>query len=143
MAARSIAIAMLASAAFAGCSTTPTSIAEESGLPAERRLLSEGIGDSAIIVVRDQGFMGAGCYFALYVNGQLAARMAPREMVQFRMPAGEALLGVGRDPQGQGLCSASLDGTLVQRETMLKAGETKRFRVALNASGAPDIMRAE
>lgn len=126
-----------------GCATTQLPPADAGAVPADRLLLKPAASaDATIVVVRDSGFLGKGCMFGLYVNRQLAARFEAGEKATFKVPAGEVLLSVGRDPMGQALCSPGVDPTLVTRETMLKPGETKHFRLALT-QGGPDIMRSD
>jgi hypothetical protein len=137
------AVLLLSSLVLGACSTAPIAMTEATAVPSDRLLRPEGVGDASIVVTRDKGFFGSGCYFALYVNRALAARMAPGEAATFRLSPGEVLLGVGRDPQGSALCSSSLDAVLVQRESMLRAGERKAFRIMLPSSGTPDIVRAD
>lgn len=68
--------------------------------------------------------------------------MAPGEKIDFRVASGETLLGVGRDPQGRGLCGTTFDSDVVNRETILKPGETKAFRIVAGSAGV-DIRRSD
>ena len=126
-----------------GCATVETRLPDAVPVPQERVLLAPTQGDASITVVRDTGFLGGGCFFALYVNKQLAARMGPEEKLTFAVQPGEVLLGVSRDPKGQALCSADTDPTRVQRETILRPGEHKVFRMALQPSGNVDLVRSD
>lgn len=131
-------------AAMAGCSTTQQSIADASNAPADRvPYVSPPNANASIKVVRDVGFLGAGCYYALYVEGELAARLAAGEMVQLSVRAGELRMSAARDPVGRALCNSQLDPSRTTRETTLKPGESKVFRLAITEAGTIDIMRAE
>jgi hypothetical protein len=41
---------------------------------------------------------------------------------------------------GRGLCGLNADST--QRETILRPGETKHFRLSVEANGNPEVQRA-
>jgi len=128
-----------------GCATSPTPRDMATPVPKDRLYVSQvkTPSDSATIVItRDQGILGSACYFGLWVDTKLAGRFDTGETATFYLPAGEHLLKVGRDPMGEGLCSPDT-GTWIQRETMLKAGETKSFRMTLDGSGSIDIHRAD
>jgi hypothetical protein len=128
-----------------GCATAPVKIDLATFAPSERILAFQSADvdkTCQLIVVRDEGFIGSACYYALHVNGILAARLAPREKVILFIPPGEILLRVGRDPLGRGLCGAGKD-EWTQRETSMKAGETKYFRMTIDANGKTDIFRTE
>jgi hypothetical protein len=72
----------------------------------------------------------------------LAARFDVGETAHFYVDPGEILLRVGRDPLGKGLCATGQD-RWTQRETVIKSGETKYFRISTDANGKKDIERAE
>lgn len=86
--------------------------------------------------------MGGGCYYALFINGTLSARFDVGEIARFYLEPGEILLRVGRDPQGRGICSSGQE-YWTQRETILREGETKYFRMLLDANGTTDIQRSD
>ncbi len=142
MAKSSIACLFLA-ALTAGCSTVAVVPNAAMDVPAERLVRPSQTGDARLTVVRDEGFLGKACYYALYVNRELTARMATSERVSLAVPSGEVLLGVGRDPQGAGLCSPVADTTRVQRETLLKPGEHKFYRLVIQRDGGVDLMRSD
>ena len=62
------------------------------------------------------------------------------ETARFHVPPGEVLLRNGVDQAGRGLCGVGKDHW-TQRETVVRAGETKYFRLSLDASGKPDVQR--
>jgi hypothetical protein len=133
--------------AIAGCATTPVPPSEASALPQDRLLAFQAkpqTPSGMLVITRDTGFIGGGCYFALWINGRLAARFGAGEKSTFFVPPGEVLLRVGRDPHGGGLCSASVAPTeWTQRETALRQDETKHFRLTIDANGKTDVYRSD
>jgi hypothetical protein len=104
-------LALVGVAAFllvmAGCASTPTSLIDAKQVPGERLLaLQDATPDrsATLVVTRDQGFVGGGCYFSFLVNGAHAARFDVGESARFYVAPGEVLLRAGRDLMGQGLC---------------------------------------
>lgn len=127
-----------------GCATTPVSPATAKRVPAERLFAFQEATparSATIIVTRDSGFLGGGCFYSFTINGVHAARFDVGETAQFHVPPGEVLLRNGRDQMGRGLCASEEDWT--QRETVLRAGETKYSRLSLDASGQPDVQRSD
>lgn len=127
------------------CATTPTPINEAKKTPAERALAFQTpTSDKAttIIVIRDEGLTGSGCFAGLYINQTLAARLGVAEIVKFYVEPGEVLIRAGWDPQGRGLCAFGQDNW-TQRETILKPGEQKSFRLSLDQNARWDIFRAD
>lgn len=135
------ALALALAAAAAGCATTATPPGRAVPVPFDRIVTGDVQGDARIVVVRDEGMLGGGCYYMLYVNSRAVARLGPNERVTTGVRSGDLLLTVGRDPQGRALCGLE-PGHRVQREFAIKAGETKHFRMAVGA-GMMDIMRAD
>ncbi|WP_321965363.1 hypothetical protein [Paraburkholderia sp. J7] len=140
------ATAIAAAIALTGCATEPTPRTSSTSAPSERvtayQTAAPGIDTGTLIVTRDSGFIGGGCFYAVSINGKLAARLDTGESSRFIVPAGEVLLRAGRDPQGKGLCSIG-KSEWTQRETTLKPGETKLFRLSLDMNGKADIQRAD
>jgi hypothetical protein len=127
--------------ALAGCSTTQVAPRQAAPIPAERVLWRPAQGDANITVVRDAGLHGGGCYFLLSLNRKPVARVDVAERIDLPVPAGDLLLSVARDPEGRGLCGLPVEH-VVQREFAIRAGETKRFRIAVGGGGM-DIMRSD
>lgn len=129
----------------AGCNTTPISAADAKPAPAVRLLAYQDKNPdttSVIIVTRDEGFMGGGCYYGFSINGLLAARLDTGETAHFYLVPGEYVLKSGRDPQGLGLCAVNSD-EWTQRESVMHANETKYFRLSIDQNGKTDIQRGE
>jgi hypothetical protein len=132
---------------FGGCATatTPTPQSEAKQVPKDRLLAfqeKKAETTSTLVVTRDTGFIGGGCYHGFSINGTLAARMDAGETSRFFVPPGEILLRVGRDPDGKGLC-ATFQDQWTQRETVLRENEMKYFRLTTDANGRGDIQRAD
>lgn len=137
---RSTAIAF--SVLLSACATSPVSIDKATPVPADRLIAfqDDSAGDAKITVIRDVGHMAGGCYLALTINGELAARFDTGEFAMFYLPAGEVLFKYGRDPEGRGLCGVNSD-IWVKRESFLKQGDNKTFRLSVSSSGDLDVMR--
>jgi hypothetical protein len=97
---------------------------------------------ATLVITRDQGLTGGACYYSIAVNGTLAARLDVGETARFYVKPGEILLRAGRDPLGKGLCGLGRD-EWTQRETVLRQGETKYFRLSIDVNGKTDIQRSD
>lgn len=123
-------IAAATVAALSGCAAPPT-VGE--AVPAPRsRLLAYQIEDkgkdAVVTVLREGDVNGAGCLFAIFVDGELVARLAGDEKAQFYLKPGRKLIGVGWDPQATGRCAGN---GRFKREvaTWLEVGESQTFRI--------------
>ncbi len=135
----------LAGLLLSGCATTPTPIDAAKQAPADRVLAFQEKKDSAtatLVVIRDEGYLGGGCYASVAVNGTLAARLNTGELARFYVEPGEIMLRSGWDPLGKGLCGLSLN-EWTQRETIAHENETKYFRLSIDQNGKTDIQRAD
>jgi len=121
------ALIILAVTALAGCATSPVPIAQAISAPADRLLAhQEALPSSGkITLIRDSGFLGSGCYATIFLNGDRAAKLDPKERATFILPPGEWVVGAALE--GGGLCGASEKRT--ETETILKQGQEKHFRV--------------
>ena len=87
---------------LAGCATEAVLPSQAKQAPKERLLKfqSPGVGEQAkLIVVRDKGFLGSGCFVGVYLNQEKAAILDPGEKAEFYLKPGEwnvALMGEGR-----------------------------------------------
>ncbi|MEQ1686716.1 MAG: hypothetical protein ABL916_23945 [Burkholderiaceae bacterium] len=138
-------IATLLLVALAGCATTPTGADRATAAIGDRLLAyqEKPQGPSGrIVVTRDSGFLGGQCFYAVSINGKLAARLAVGESATFYVEPGEILLRSSRDPMGRGLCSV-MSEERTQRETIIRQDETKHFRLSIDANGKTDIQRAD
>jgi hypothetical protein len=119
-------------ALLSSCATSPVPLSEAKATPADRVFLAD-LGSSAaagnIVVSRDSGFLGGGCFVGFYIDGSLVAKMDTGEKARFPVSAGEHVVGVG-NPGGNGLCAFNKD---YRRETstIIKAGDVKYFRMVV------------
>jgi len=97
---------------------------------------------ATLVVTRDEGFVGSACYLSFVVNGTHAARFDVAETAEFHVEPGEQLLRVGVDLMGEMLCGLGKD-YWTQRETVIRPGETKFFRLSIDPNGGMDIQRAD
>jgi hypothetical protein len=145
-AAHRLAFASVASVALAllvGCVgyTTHVPAAQAKKAPMSRVLaLQEKQSSSGTIVVtRDSGSLGWMCYIGVTINTEFAGRFDIGETASFSVPPGDVLLGVGPDAAGPAGCK---DGMTVQRESTIKSGETKYFRLTRTLETV-DIQRVD
>lgn len=142
---RSAVHTLLISLGLVGCATTPMAPNEAAAVPSERLMAFQEQSSEAsatLIVTRDQGFLGSGCYYGFFINDILAARIDDAESAKFYVVPGELVLRSGRDPQGRALCGAG-QNEWTQRETIMRDGQTKHFRLSIDANGKTDIQRAD
>ncbi|WP_083265605.1 MULTISPECIES: lipoprotein [Pseudomonadaceae] len=128
---------LFATAMLAGCSTSPPG-ANPSAVPGERQLAfrQKLPGSAEIIVTRDEGWMaGGGCYVAVFIDGQLSARVDVGERAVFYVKAGRRHIGMSGDPSGKGLCAMQVGQPLKETSTRLEAGEVQRFRISGDTNG--------
>lgn len=122
---------------LAGCATSPVPIAKARSAPADRVLAyqSEQVESGKITVVRDSGFLGAGCYATIFLNGERVAKIDTEEKATFILPPGEWVIGAALE--GSGLCGANEKRT--EAETTLKQGQVKSFRVFSSPDAGLDV----
>lgn len=139
---REIIVAIGVMLVLGGCSTTTT--APSDALPIQpERVFAYGAkvsdADSHIIVTRDDGKIGSGCLTGFFINGKLAAKFEIKERADFYLPSGDYILGYGF-VEGKGLCAFSWGMGRRDRETILRSGETKLFRLFMDQDANVDIL---
>lgn len=132
-------------ALLSGCATTPVPVSQ--AIPVNQdRLLAFQVAPSTphgtLVVFRDVGFIGGGCFYAFSVNGKLAVRLGVGEVATLYVPTGELLIRASRDPMGGGLCALD-QNNWTQRETYFRPNEIKNFRLSIDANGKLDVQRSE
>ncbi|KJZ41568.1 hypothetical protein [Pseudomonas fluorescens] len=129
-----IAMALLA---LVGCATSPVPNARAVSAPADRLLAHQADlpGAGKITVIRDSGFLGSGCYATIFLNGDRAAKLDPKEKATFILPPGEWVVGAALE--GGGLCGTNEKRT--ETETILKQGQEKYFRVFSSPDSGLDV----
>lgn len=128
---------VLAILGLAGCATEAVLPSQAKQAPADRLLKYQQIkkeNDATLIVVRDKGFLGSGCFTGVYFNGEKVAILDPGEKATFHLSPGEwsvAMKGEGK------VCIA--DAVPVGSYVQLKDGETKAVRLFADPSGNLDV----
>ena len=131
--------ALLLPLVLVGCGSVPAGAGKATPIPSERLLAYqkpvEGSGE--IVVNRDVGMLGGGCYVAVLVDRQVAARIGIGESASFHVPPGTRVLGIGLDEQDDTLCSKGR----LRRELAVPVanGERLYFRIVSEAKSGFDI----
>ncbi|MGX9761857.1 hypothetical protein [Pseudomonas shahriarae] len=128
-----ILIAAVAVAVLAGCATSPVPSDKARQAPSERVIGYQKPvpGGSSLIVTRDTGFQGGGCFATIFLNGAPVAKLDTGEKAVFQVPSGEWLLGAALD--GSALCATNPER--METSVVLKQGQQKKFRVFIPAGG--------
>ena len=125
---------------LAGCSSFRAEPENIKAVPEDRLLAYQEpvTGAGEIVVNRDLGLMGGGCYIAVLVDRQVAARIGMGEVASFQVPAGNRVLSIGIDKMDDTLCAYGR----LRRELAVKvvAGERQQFRVVSQSQGGFDIL---
>lgn len=125
---------------LAGCSSFKAAPEDIKPVASDRLLAYQEpvAGGGEIVVNRDLGMMGGGCYVAILVDRQVAARIAMGEVARFQVPAGTRVLGIGIDKMDDTLCSYGR----LRRELAVRvvAGERQQFRIVSQSQGGFDIL---
>ncbi|CAK0703239.1 hypothetical protein GFB19_03125 [Escherichia coli] len=130
-------IAVLLCAGLSGCATEAVLPSQAKQAPAERLFKYQkpnSIEDATLIVVRDKGFLGSGCFTGVYLNNERSAVLDPGEKAVFHLQPGEwnvAMKGEGK------VCIA--DAVPVGSYVQLKSRETKAVRLFSDPSGNLDV----
>ena len=128
---------------LAGCSSWQPDAEDIEPVPAERVLAYQQPLENGgeVVVTRDFGLRGGGCYIAVLIDRQLAARIHVGEVVRFQVPAGARIVSIGTDPLVDTLC-----GKLSLRREKLaqvQAGQTLEYRVISDNRIGFDIIAVE
>jgi len=128
---------------LAGCSSWQPDAEDIEPVPAERVLAYQQPLENGgeVVVTRDFGLRGGGCYIAVLIDRQLAARIHVGEVVRFQVPAGARVVSIGTDPLDDTLC-----GKLSLRREKLaqvQAGQTLEYRVISDNRIGFDIIAVE
>ncbi|MEO7727157.1 MAG: hypothetical protein ABIS45_07880 [Burkholderiales bacterium] len=125
---RALSIAALL-ALIAACSSTQVSMSEAIEVaPVRYQLFRERMpGRVAVMITRDNGFIGRECPTSIAVNGHLAVSLRPGEKATLHIPAGEVIFGADA-----GMCG----GGLSELGVALLSGHTTYLRISADQSGA-------
>ena len=120
-----------------GCATEAVIPSQATQAPPERVLKYQNKTtdtDSTLIVVRDKGYLGSGCYTGVYLNNEKSAILDPGEKANFELKSGEWSVAI----KGEGKLCIS-DAIPVGSYVQLKSGETKAVRLFADPSGNGDV----
>ncbi|WP_318371062.1 hypothetical protein [Enterobacter sp.] len=131
-----ITLALASSVFLTACQTRPVSVYDAPTASQSRVFQYQKTAPSTLVVIRDSGMLGSGCYASIFINGQIVAKLNPNEKASFQLDEGDWIIGASLD--GLGLCG--LNPPRIERETRTKAGETKVLRVSTGSSGFMDIL---
>ncbi len=130
--------------ALAGCaSTTPTPLSAAKPAAPEyvyKNQSPTSESDARVIIVRDQGLLGAACRLGFYIDGQVVADLDTKERAEFYVPAGVRILGAGVAASARGICSAPGGDFLRQREAVFSPGQQRSFRMSMTSDGSLDVL---
>ena len=124
---------------ISGCTTIQTSL-NTSPIPANRIFLNSKINEkdtAEIIIIRDRSLAGSICYYAIYIDDVLSARIGSSEKFTLNVAPGQRKLKITRDPQGDYLCSSGDDMT--EKMIDISNSEKKHFRLSTSISGWPEL----
>lgn len=111
-------------------------------VPADRLLAYQQPGKDSVKVdvSRDVGYLGGGCYVAVTIDHEVAARIGKGESASFHVPAGKHVVGIIGDKDGDGLCSKAM----LRRELLvsLEPGQDNAFRINSDNRSGFDIKPA-
>jgi len=125
---------------LSACSTTRTPLAEATATPFYRVMYEEKVDPShksVVVFVRDQGFLGGGCYLAVSLNDKMVGRLDPGEKLMLNVKPGLWKVGMGRDPLGAGLCRQATGFSWHYLEADFKEGKTYRFKLGIGTTVWP------
>ncbi|WP_137972285.1 3-isopropylmalate dehydratase [Pseudomonas sp. F(2018)] len=124
---------------LAGCSSFRPDPENITPVPSDRLLAfqEEHQNGGQLIVNRDMGLMGGGCYVAIEVDRKVAARIGMAEVASFNVPAGTRVLGLTIDKMDDTLCGMGR----LHKELAVKVtpGSTQYFQVVSENRGGFDI----
>ena len=124
---------------LAGCSSFRPDPEHITPVPGDRLLAfqEEHQNGGRLIVNRDMGLMGGGCYVAIEVDRKVAARIGMAEVASFNVPAGTRVLGLTIDKMDDTLCGMGR----LHKELAVKVtpGSTQYFQVVSENRGGFDI----
>jgi hypothetical protein len=132
-------LVLFAIALLGGCSTTAVTADKATPIKLDRQVAlatRSGDADATVVVTRDAGMMGSGCYMTFFVDGKPAARFETAETAKFFIPAGTVIFGVSLE--GSGLCA--MNPARREREFLLRAHDDRRFRLFMGSDGDADVL---
>jgi len=113
------------------CMTKPPRPDQLKPAPADRmtRFQATTDGDATLVVTRDVGMTGGGCYAAVFIDGREVGKLGTGEVATFHVPAGEHIVGTWNT--GAALCGYREGEDRKETSTVLRSGEIKKFRITI------------
>ncbi|KJH80573.1 3-isopropylmalate dehydratase [Pseudomonas sp. KSR10] len=129
--------------ALAGCSSWQADPEDIKPVPQERlRGYQTPITNGGeLVVTRDFGVRGGGCYVAVMVDRKLAARIHVGEQVRLQVPEGMRIVSIESDPEDDTLCG--MGNLLRERAARVETGETLHFRISADNRIGFDIQQVD
>jgi hypothetical protein len=124
---------------LAGCSSFRGDPEHVKPVPEDRLLAFQEAQENGaqIVVNRDFGLMGGGCYVAIEVDRKVAARIGMGEVATFQVPTGTRVVGITPDRMDDTLCGM---GRLLREVAVpVKSGEVHHLRIVSENKGGFDI----
>ena len=136
-------LALMSLLSLTACSSWQPDAEDIVPVPADRVLAYQQPVENSgeVVVTRDFGWRGGGCYIALMIDRELAARVHVGEVVRLQVPAGQRIVSIGTDPLDDTLC-----GKLrLRREKLaqVEAGQTLEYRIIVDNQIGFDIVPQE
>lgn len=79
-------------------------------------------------MTRDKGVVGSGCNTTVSIDGHKSAEIGSGETAKFFVPDGDHIVS-----------ASSCGSGLKERETSIKPGSTKRFRISIDSAMSMDL----
>jgi len=124
---------------LAGCSSFRGNPEDIKPVPEDRLLAFQDAQENGaqIVVNRDFGMMGGGCYVAIEVDRKVAARIGVGEVATFQVRPGTRVVGITPDRMDDTLCGM---GRLLREVAVpVKSGEVQHLRIVSQNKGGFDI----
>lgn len=132
--------AVLALFVLAGCSSYATHPDQITDVPADRMFAYEQAEQAAagtVVVNRDMGFLGGGCYVAFKLDRKVVARLGIGEVARFNVAPGRHIVGIAIDEAGESLCN---NGRLNREVAVtVEQGQRSYLRVTSTSKSGFDI----
>lgn len=136
-------LALIPLLALVGCSSWQADPEDIKPVPEERlRGYQTPIADGGeLVVTRDFGLRGGGCFVAVMVDRKLAARIHVGEQVRLHVPAGMRIVSIESDPEDDTLCG--MGNLLREKAARVETGETLQFRISADNQIGFDIQQVD
>ncbi|MBN5294396.1 hypothetical protein JY477_00725 [Serratia marcescens] len=134
---KKIAVLVTAVGLLIGCSTNAVPPNQAIDASPNRIFGHQGKTDemAQLLVVRDSGMVGGGCYTAVFIDGGRVALLNAKEKATFYISPGEHIIGASFE--GAGLCSMGKERQ--ERDFTFDKGKVRVLRIYIDADANIDI----